>query len=364
MDRIGSRMLYKFMRIKCYRVAGFIFLMLTMVFVIDISGVLRHMQEKSFDTEFSYPLESPDFIEIVNAFRKGGNIAIPPINNLYSSIPIETFPVKNCSEEGHIPLIILVKSAPANSKLRQAIRETWKVAALESSAKTVFFVGKPQIDEDDEEEVLIRALDDESNFYKDIVRLDFEDSYYNNTIKTMLEMRWAVEKCSSFDYALFVDDDYYVSIKNIFLFVTNPFEYPPTENSIKRTNQVNQLYAGYRMHPPPHRHKILTKWFVPLDEYPYDYFPPYVTAGAILLSKAALFDIYYASFYTAHFRFDDIYVAICAKKMNITPINSNYFRFWTTRDESPEEYLIASHGFSDSERLHRFWESQKSHGYC
>jgi len=150
----------------------------------------------------------------------------------------------------------------------------------------------------------------------------------------MLEMRWAVEKCSSFDYALLVDDDYYVSIKNLLTFVKNPFEYPPTENSIKRNNHLNKLYAGYRMFPPPHRHKIMTKWFIPLDEYPYDYFPPYVTAGAILLSKAALFDIYYASFYTAHFRFDDIYVAICAKKMNITPINSNYFRFWTTRDES------------------------------
>lgn len=109
---------------------------------------------------------------------------------------------------------------------------------------------------------------------------------------------------------------------------------------------------------------LVTKWFVELEEYPYDYFPPYITAGAIVLSKTALLDIYFASYYVSHFRFDDVYVAICAKKMNITPLNSEYFRFWTTEDDSPEENLIASHGFSNPARLLRFWNSQKSHGYC
>jgi hypothetical protein len=70
------------------------------------------------------------------------------------------------------------------------------------------------------------TLTAESGRYNDIVRGNFLDSYYNNTIKTMLAMRWLVETCPNYRFAFFVDDDMYVSIKNLLRFVRHPTEYP------------------------------------------------------------------------------------------------------------------------------------------
>ena len=59
-----------------------------------------------------------------------------------------------------------------------------------------------------------------------------------------------------------------------------------------------RLFTGFVFpHSRPHRHKS-SKWFVGLDEYPFDFWPPYVTAGAYVLSREALVDMYFTSYYT------------------------------------------------------------------
>jgi hypothetical protein len=105
----------------------------------------------------------------------------------------------------------------------------------------------------------------------------------------------------------------------------------------------------------------VNKWFIDLDEYPYSRFPTYVTAGNILLSKEALMDIYYSTFFVKPFRFDDIYVSICAKKLKIHTIHSDLFKFWVEKSESSQEDLIAAHGYGP-ERLLRFWKIQNEAG--
>jgi hypothetical protein len=109
---------------------------------------------------------------------------------------------------------------------------------------------------------------------------------------------------------------------------------------------------------------LVNKWFVPLEEYPFSRFPPYITAGAVLLSKPALEDIHYASYFVKHFRFDDIFVALCAKKMGLIPIHSEEFRFHERQSETPEQDLVAAHGFRDPEKLLRFWNTQRDHFYA
>ena len=52
-----------------------------------------------------------------------------------------------------------------------------------------------------------------------------------------------------------------------------------------------ELYAGFVFHSTPHRHKA-GKFYVSLEEYPFHLWPPYVTAGAYVLSRAALIGIW------------------------------------------------------------------------
>jgi hypothetical protein len=108
-----------------------------------------------------------------------------------------------------------------------------------------------------------------------------------------------------------------------------------------------------------------------LEEYPFNYFPPYMPAAAILMSKSVVEDFYYSSYFSQHFRFDDIYLAILAYKMNITPVNSNYFHVCHTSDGKcredltedanvdPMEFVVARHGLTGPNELLNFWNEQK-----
>jgi len=162
---------------------------------------------------------------------------LKPLNPYYSSISWKTPQSPACDEP--LDFLILVKSAVTNSKNRQAIRSTYKRPTTSGIPfKVIFFVGKSP------------EMQKEADYYGDLVQIDFVDTYFNNTLKTMVEMRWATEECPNYKYALLVDDDYFVSIKNLHKFVTEE------NKSELGNNGDDKLYAGYRMFPKPLRHKI------------------------------------------------------------------------------------------------------------
>ena len=69
----------------------------------------------------------------------------------------------------------------------------------------------------------------------------FIDEYFNNTLKTINGMRWCKENCIRSKFFLFVDDDFYVSVKNILLFLRNPSLYPEyLEDNKEQMRKLNQ----------------------------------------------------------------------------------------------------------------------------
>lgn len=174
-----------------------------------------------------------------------------------------------------------------------------------------------------------KLVDLEAERYQDIIQFNFVDEYFNNTLKTVNGMRWCKENCIRSKFFLFVDDDYYVSIKNILAFLRNPVNYPEyLEEYKEQLRKLNQrklhhvvetsrillglglnielpadakLFAGFVFNSSPHRHKS-SKWYVSLEEYKYDKWPTYVTAGSFILSREALQEMYCTSLYTKYFR--------------------------------------------------------------
>lgn len=209
----------------------------------------------------------------------------------------------------------------------------------------------------------------------------------------MIGFKWAATYCPSSNFYMFVDDDMYVSTKNVLRFIRHPTNYPEyllepiyalqrdhriNKRSIESTNSSlsrakRQVYdfelpsnirllAGYVFQSSPHRH-LSSKWYITLDEYPYDRWPSYVTAGAYVVSREALLDLYYTSFYTKHFRFDDIYVGLLALKAGIEPFHCDEFYFYK-KEYTVHNYrfVIASHGYENTNELLRVWNEQKSAG--
>ena len=123
-----------------------------------------------------------------------------------------------------------------------------------------------------------------------------------------------------------------------------------------------RLFAGFVFVSSPHRHKT-SKWYVSLKEYPYDSWPPYITAGAYILSKEALLDMYYASLYTKFFKFDDIFLGLVAKKADIELFHCEEFHFYK-KDYTKYnyKYVLTSHGYGNPEELLQVWNEQKAMG--
>lgn len=357
-------------------------LLVLAVFLCDFMGVFVHFREADYHSQFTYPLEG-DIDTWVGQLKRGERPDVAPINR-HEYVLTKQAKGKCVEEDGvhyvQLRLVYLVKSAMDHFERRQAIRETWGFERRFSDVgiRTVFLLGSRPGNVE-----LQRRVEEEAADHGDIVQGDFVDAYYNNTIKTLMGLRWAVEQCPTSRFYFYVDDDYYVSTRNALRFLRNPANYPGYLNepvldfdavrevkSRKLQQLVDfdipedvRLFAGFVFHTPPHRHKT-SPWYVSLEEYPYHLWPPYVTAGAYVLSRNALVDIYYASYFVQKFRFDDIYLGIVAKKIGLEPFHSGEFYF----DRKPYrgvrdyEYVVASHGFSDPHEMARVWNQQKQAG--
>ncbi|XP_014247810.1 beta-1,3-galactosyltransferase brn [Cimex lectularius] len=353
-----------------------------LVYFLYCCGVFTHLIEKRFNGEF--PLGEESYNEIRSSCLRGIKPDIEPFNTY--KYYFKYFASLKCLSESKIKLAIIVKSAIGNFDRRQGIRRSWGFGNRYSDVemRTVFILGMG----DDKE--LQKRVDKENSEYNDIVQAAFRDDYYNNTIKTLMAYKWAVKYCSDAKFYVFSDDDMYVSIKNVLRFVKNPLDYPdylevPVVSlkdshhyEIRRELRYNknvpqmldfelndkaELYAGYVFQSSrPHRH-FWSKWYISLEEYPYDRWPPYVTGGAYILSNVVLHEFYYASQVTQHFRFDDIYISILAYKLNITPIHNDEFYFHKKHFSGNNyKYVIASHGFDNPHELKDFWHHQKTIG--
>lgn len=364
-------------KIKC------IIFCIVAIFLLDFFGAFTHIFELDYYTKFVYPLDI-DIEDIVYKIKNGMEPNIKPINEYKYRFKImnKNKCKKSDNTDDEIRLLFMIKSALGNTLQRNAIRNSWgwEKRFSDVSIRRVFILG---IDPDNP--AIQDKIDEEFQRYDDIIQADFVDNYYNNTVKTMMSFKWIVHNCPRAQYIFFSDDDMYVSTKNLLAFIRNPLNIQPGERRLlyeqnlaekferpeitRKLYEISDMYngkllAGYVFFSSPMRHKI-SKWYITVKEYPYSKYPPYVTAGAYLVSFPALIDLYYTSLYTKHFRFDDIYLGIVAKKAGITPLHNENFYFWK-KDYNKDSYssVIASHGYEDPDELLKVWNEQRTLGHA
>jgi len=436
--------------------------------LLEFFGVFRMLKEESFHADFSYPLEG-DVSSYVEQMKRGETPVVNPIyKHEYFLLkhPLHKCLATDMKRYQPIRVVYLVKSALKHVERRNAIRQSWgfEKRFADVEIRTVFLLGQAPDDL-----YLQGQIEEEFRQHEDIVQGDFIDNYYNNSLKAAMGLRWASEHCSSSRFYMFVDDDYYVSTRNVLRFLRNPVNYPgyleediisfnednqmfppergrhvkrirhkrsaklvappslllstPTdflvrdwrENSSKVANRTTtidkigdidsdtssftgngtrktsktaasdkaemfqtrklqqladfdlpqdvRLYTGYVLSDArPHRHRS-SKWFISVEEYPFDRWPPYITAGAYVLSRQGLMDMYYTSYFTKMFRFDDIWLGLIAQKAALQPLHSEEFYFDRKRySVRGYRYVVASHGFSDPKELVRVWSQQREAG--
>ena len=211
-------------------------------------GILIKLKEKDYFTEFDFPVFGDTNVLIGN-FNQGEVPENAPYKNHNYTFLITNQDMclrdkgslkKAMSNQPNIDLVIFVKSAAPNFDKRDTIRKSWggKTRLKDVQIQTLFTLGASKdIGTQDK-------IREEDNRYKDLIQGDFTDAYFNNTIKTLMSFQWAYKFCDNAKYYFFVDDDYYVSTKNLLLFLKNPTkyeEYAQIENHETRNTYKNDL---------------------------------------------------------------------------------------------------------------------------
>lgn len=298
-------------------------------------------------------------------------------------IDVEQSCQRQWSQSNLITIIIIVKSAVTNFDKRSAIRQTWYLNRTVDDLiqfKTVFTVGsckesaavpitsRIRLDNDPLVDSCTSSIHEEASHYGDIVQSSAIDDYYNNTLKTVMTLRWVVERCQS-DFLLYIDDDYVFEVENFVEFlkkqasmesintgsissdrsslsindsskgIDHELDFKP-EPSPNRSDDnyivsgtINNLralsdqflYTGYlRNYVRPMR-ALFTKWYVPRSVYPYSRYPPFITGGLVLMSSKSVRQFYLSTYFTPSFIYDDVYIGMSAYKLGYLPEHHENF---------------------------------------
>ncbi|KAH3846115.1 beta-1,3-galactosyltransferase 1-like [Dreissena polymorpha] len=201
----------------------------------------------------------------------------------------------------HIYLLIFVTTVHTNVLNRQTIRRTWLSYTNNNTANArhVFLLGKTA--EDSLQESVMR----ENEIYHDIVQETFIDSYNNLTYKTIMGFKWASTKCSYVKFVMKTDDDMWVNVPSIIKLLSG-------------TDLANYLQTGLtglcHQKASPIRDKH-SKWYASYSSYPEDFYPGFCSGTGYMTSIKVVSDIYHVSPQVPFFHLEDIYVALCARRL-------------------------------------------------
>nr|DBA28345.1 TPA: hypothetical protein GDO54_008730 [Pyxicephalus adspersus] len=213
-------------------------------------------------------------------------------------------------------LLLAIKTAPANYERREAIRKTWgnETSYKGLKVKLIFLSGVSR--SRNEAKRMLQLLEAESLTYKDILQWDFEDTFYNLTLKQVLFHKWMDLRCPGAQFVFNGDDDVFVNPLNVVTYLSGL-----EINGLKKHLFVGSLNIGM----PPVRDKW-SKYYVPEEMFPGDHFAPYCGGGGIIMSGFTANAISRESEHIPLFPIDDAYLGMCLERAGLSPDNHEGMR--------------------------------------
>ncbi|XP_008822388.1 lactosylceramide 1,3-N-acetyl-beta-D-glucosaminyltransferase isoform X1 [Nannospalax galili] len=264
----------------------------------------------------------------------------------------DSLSLKHSSEQSHYPylinhkekcqaqdvlLLLFVKTAPENYDRRSIIRKTWGnekyvQSQLNANIKTLFALGTPGPLKGELQNKLIR----EDRVYNDIIQQDFVDSFYNLTLKLLLQFSWANTFCPHAKFLMTADDDIFIHMPNLIDYLQD------LEQIGVRDFWIGRVHRG----APPIRDKS-SKYYVSPNVYQWPAYPDYTAGAAYVISGDVASKVYEASqTLNSSLYIDDVFMGLCANKMGIVPQEHVFFSGEGKAPYHPciYEKMMTSHG--------------------
>ncbi|TRY64942.1 hypothetical protein DNTS_024628 [Danionella cerebrum] len=206
-------------------------------------------------------------------------------------------------------LLLVIKSSPQNYERREVLRKTWAEEKLHNGVliRRIFITGTTG--SGFEKRRLNRLLKDENDHNEDILQWDFDDSFYNLTLKQVLFLEWMERKCPHVRFLLNGDDD-------IFANTFNMIEYL---QGLEENDGSKHLFTGFLFVNTGPSRDSSNKYYVPVQVQQSDIYPPYCGGGGFLLSGFTARTIYKMSHSIELHPIDDAYMGMCLEKAGLMP---------------------------------------------
>ncbi|KAM9460601.1 beta-1,3-galactosyltransferase 1-like isoform 1-T3 [Clarias gariepinus] len=193
-------------------------------------------------------------------------------------------------------LVLMVPVAPNNRESRDAVRTTWgsEKMVMDKVVSLFFLLGQPG--HEGREEMQQKILQ-ESEEHHDIIQSDFLDSYKNLTIKTMVIMEWLATYCQNAAYAMKIDSDMFLNVNSLI----NMLLRAPRKNYM--TGLVAKRAAVLR--------DPSSKWYLPKDVFPADFYPPYALGLGYVISLDLPNQLIEGAKHVKAVYIEDVFLGLC-----------------------------------------------------
>ncbi|KAI9537940.1 hypothetical protein NQZ68_019278 [Dissostichus eleginoides] len=211
-------------------------------------------------------------------------------------------------------MLIAVKSIPADFEKRQVVRRTWGKEGLFKngvSIRTLFLLGVPR--NRTALPLWDRLLTYESQTFKDILLWDFDDTFFNLTLKETHFLEWVNNSCPHVKFIFKGDADVYVNVENILEMLQG--QKPDTD-----------LFVGdIIIHAKPIRRRS-SKYYVPEFVYGGGLYPNYAGGGGFVMSGHTARRLSSACQQVELFPIDDVFLGMCLQLIGVKPSRHQGFR--------------------------------------
>uniref|UniRef100_A0A3P9Q0P7 Hexosyltransferase n=1 Tax=Poecilia reticulata TaxID=8081 RepID=A0A3P9Q0P7_POERE len=211
-------------------------------------------------------------------------------------------------------LLIAVKSTAADFDKRQVVRRTWgREGTLHPgrSIRTVFLLGIPR--NGSSLPLWDRLLAYESQAFQDVLLWDFEDTFFNLTLKETHFLEWVNSSCPHVKFIFKGDADVYVNVENIL------------EMLLDREPEKDLFVGDIIVNAKPIRRRT-SKYYVPEFVYGVGLYPSYAGGGGFVMSGHTARRLSSACQQVELFPIDDVFLGMCLQLIGVKPLRHQGFR--------------------------------------
>ncbi|XP_007902875.1 UDP-GlcNAc:betaGal beta-1,3-N-acetylglucosaminyltransferase 9 [Callorhinchus milii] len=221
--------------------------------------------------------------------------------------------------QGEPILLISIKARVEEFERREVARKTWAREGLVHGfhVRRLFLLGFPT--NQSALSLWRHLVEYESQVHQDILLWDFQDTFFNLTLKEIHFLKWVDEFCPEADFIFKGDNDVYVNVDNIADFLV---DFSPKKD----------LFVGDIIYQALPIRRKKSKYFIPEMMYGQGVYPVYAGGGGFLMTGYTAKRLYQASKEVELFPIDDVFLGMCLLRIGLEPVFHKGFRtFGITR---------------------------------